>query len=29
MKADFAMYLKKLPNRDHGPNLSRCTRSCR
>ena len=22
MKADFAMYLKKLPNRDHGPNLS-------
>ena len=22
MKADFAMYLKTLPNRDHGPNLS-------
>ena len=22
MKADFAAYLKKLPNRDHGPNLS-------
>jgi O-acetylhomoserine/O-acetylserine sulfhydrylase-like pyridoxal-dependent enzyme len=22
MRADFAMYLKKLPNRDHGPNLS-------
>ena len=22
MKADFAMYLKKLPNRDYGPNLS-------
>ncbi len=22
VKADFAMYLKRLPNRDHGPNLS-------
>lgn len=22
MKADFAMYLKRLPNRDYGPNLS-------
>ena len=22
MKTDFAMYLKTLPNRDHGPNLS-------
>ncbi len=22
MKADFAAYLKQLPNRDHGPNLS-------
>ncbi len=22
MKADFAVYLKRMPNRDHGPNLS-------